>query len=417
MKLRMKVGANKLHILKIVHQISFYLFTLGIILLPFYYKIAHVPFIIVFPLVLFCFFYDKNKSIRFDYFAKIILFSIIAYILLKIFGIFYSQNLNEGLHHLEQLSALIYISGAIAFYDFKAYQIQFLKITFIYSVVLGCVFLFIYSFRETDEYVTISKYTYTNLGAFNHPSYYTLLLNSALFLSIYKNWNLLNCKQIVFNILIILFLIVFVLLFVSKAGNLVMVFTIIMGLIWATKKQYVKLFYSFVLVSLMGLILIGVYLFSPLNQRVKEGVEKSLKEPDKVYTKEMSSTETRKFIWKASFNKIKQNPLLGHGTGSFKQALFDKPNGEKFEFNAHNQFLEDWLENGVFTLFFLIVWLFLLGWIHIKNHCFLALFLLVQIFLNLGVETMLSRLAGMQYITIITGFTIHYLNNKGLYND
>ncbi len=413
----MRVGINKLYILKIVHQISFYLITLGIILLPFYYKIAHVPFIVAFPFVLFNYIKEYNKSKHYDYSLKFIIFSILAYIVIKIFGISYSQNLNEGLHHLEQLLALIYISGTIAFYNFTGKQIQLIKNIFIYSVVLGCVFLFIYSFRETDEYVTISKYTYTNLGAFNHPSYYTFLLNSALFLTIYKNWNLLNRKQLFFNILIILFLIVFVLLFVSKAGNIVMVVTIVTGLIWATKKQYIKLVYSFVVFCLMGLILIGVYMLSPLSQRVKEGVENTLKEPDREYTKEMRSTETRKFIWKASFDKIKEKPVLGYGTGSFKNILFDNPNGEEFVFNAHNQFIEDCLENGIFALIFLMIWLFLLGWIHVKSHWYLAFFLLVNIFLNFGVETMLSRLAGMQFITIITGFTIHYLNNKSLYND
>jgi hypothetical protein len=30
---------------------------------------------------------------------------------------------------------------------------------------------------------------------------------------------------------------------------------------------------------------------------------------------------------------------------------------------------------------------------------------------------MLSRLAGVQYITIITGFTLHYLQNKDIYHE
>lgn len=417
MKLWMKVGINKFYVLKIVHQISFYLILAGIILLPFYYKIAHVPFIVAFPLVVFDFFKEKNKTFNLHKFTAVIFVSILGYVLLKISGIIYSVNLNEGLHHLEQLLSLIYISCTIAFFDFSSKQILLVKNSFIYSVVLGCVFLFIYSFRETDEYVTISKYTYTNLSAFNHPSYYTLLLNTALFLTICKKWNILSRNQIISNILIVLFLLVFILLFVSKAGNLVMIFTVIAGLVWLTKKQYVKPFYSFVFVFLMGVVLMGVYTFSPLNQRVKEGVEKTLDEPDKVFTKEMSSTETRKFIWKAGLDKIKEKPLIGYGTGSFKTVLFDNPNDEEFVFNAHNQFLEDWIENGIFALIFLSIWLFLVGGIHFQTNWYLALFLIVHIFLNLGVETMLNRLAGMQYISIVTGFTLHYLQNKKVYHE
>ena len=417
MKLWMKVGINKFYVLKIVHQISFYLILAGIILLPFYYKIAHVPFIVAFPLVVFEFFNEKNKTFTLHKFTAFILVSILGYVLLKISGISYSANLKEGLHHLEQLLALIYISGTIALFDFSAKQIQLIKNSFIYSVVLGCVFLFIYSFRETDEYVTISKYTYTNLSAFNHPSYFTLLLNSALFLSIYKKWNLLNRFQIISNILIVLFLLVFILLFVSKAGNLVMIFTVIAGLVWFTKKQYIKPFYSFIIVFLAGVFLVVLYVFSPLNQRVREGIEKTLDEPSNVYTNKMTSTETRKFIWNASLDKIKEKPLLGYGTGSFTKNLFDNPSGEEFYFNAHNQFLEDWFENGIFALIFLSIWLFLVGGIHFQTNWYLALFLIVHIFLNLGVETMLSRLAGMQYISIVTGFTLHYLQNKKVYHE
>ena len=248
-------------------------------------------------------------------------------------------------------------------------------------------YLFI-AFRETDEYISISKYTYINLSAFNHPSYYTLLLNSALFFSIYKKWNKLSRFQIINNILIVLFLLVFILLFVSKAGNLVMIFTVIAGLVWLTKKQYVKPFYSFVIVFLAGVFLVGLYVFSPLNQRVKEGIEKTLDEPSKVFTNKMTSTETRKFIWKASLDKIKEKPLIGYGTGSFKTVLFDNPNGEEFVLNAHNQFLEDWIENGIFALIFLSIWLFLVGGIHFQTNWYLALFLIVHIILNLGVETM-----------------------------
>jgi O-antigen ligase len=385
--------------------------------LPFYYKIAHVPFIVAFPLVVFEFYKKKYKSFKLQKITSFILISILGYLLLKISGIFYSVNIKEGLHHLELLLALVYISSTIFLYNFSAKQIQILINFFSYSVIAGCVFLYIYSFRETDEYVTITKYTYTNLGAFNHPSYYTLLLNSALFLNFYKKWNNFNVYQIIYNVLIIVFLMVFIILFVSKAGNLVMITTLLLGLFWLIQKKYIKPFYSLLILFLLGLILVGAYVYSPINQRVREGVKKTLEDPDKEYTKEMTSTETRKFIWIASLKKIMQKPFTGFGTGSFKKVLFDDSKSEDFKFNAHNQFLEDWFENGIFALIFLSLWLILLGGIHIQSNWFLALFLIVNIFLNLGVETMLSRLAGVQYITIITGFTLHYLQNKDIYHE
>lgn len=403
--------------MKIIEQISFYLILSGIVLFSFYYKLAHIPFILAFPIVVYLKIKkNKNSNSKLNFSSLFLLGVLLLLLIVKIIGLNYSINLLRGLHQIELLLSLIYISLTIFIYPFSQNQLNLVKKTFILSVFSGCLFLFIYSFRETDEYVTISKYTYVNLAAFNHPSYYSLLVNSALFLVLYQNWKSLSVKLLFLNIFLAFYFITFTFLLASKAGYLVMFFTIFFGFTWFFQKQFISIFQSLILVLLALSVFIGVFILTPLSKRVKEGVENTIQDSGEKYSKEMGSTETRKYIWQKTWAEIKKNPIKGYGTGSFEDIIF-KEKIEGMTFNAHNQFLEIWFENGVFGFLLLTSWFLFIPLTFLKKYWYLALFLGINIFINFGVETMLSRLAGVLFISILTGFILHYNNNKAIYNE
>ncbi len=60
------------------------------------------------------------------------------------------------------------------------------------------------------------------------------------------------------------------------------------------------------------------------------------------------SVNTRKLIWDAIFDMIKEKPVLGYGTGfdNIRQMLHNVYNIKQP--HAHNIFLEAWVENGIF---------------------------------------------------------------------
>ena len=65
------------------------------------------------------------------------------------------------------------------------------------------------------------------------------------------------------------------------------------------------------------------------------------------------SVNTRKNIWDAVFDMIKQKPVFGYGTGfdNVRQMLHNVYNIKQP--HAHNIFLEVWLENGIFGVILL----------------------------------------------------------------
>src|SRR5690606_20776188 len=68
------------------------------------------------------------------------------------------------------------------------------------------------------------------------------------------------------------------------------------------------------------------------------------------------SLTMRIYFWKAAFHTIKQNSLLGVGTGDMKQALnatydeINSPLSQEWRIRPHNQFLSITLSLGIIGL-------------------------------------------------------------------
>ncbi len=80
-----------------------------------------------------------------------------------------------------------------------------------------------------------------------------------------------------------------------------------------------------------------------------------------LYKAEGNVRDDRYDIWDASIQVIKANPILGHGIGQSENLLQSKflENGKlkpikKGINNAHNQYLQDWMELGMFGLVLLV---------------------------------------------------------------
>lgn len=129
-------------------------------------------------------------------------------------------------------------------------------------------------------------------------------------------------------------------------------------------------------------------------------------------------TTMRIYIWKGSFELIKENPLLGVGQSKVRLLLTDFYKRENIQIatinrlNCHNQFIETWLAVGVFGLVILLVTLIAAikrAWTH-RNWLlfgFLAFYILAFLF-----ESMLNRIAGVVSFTIFYCFFLSYFGNK-----
>jgi O-antigen ligase len=132
--------------------------------------------------------------------------------------------------------------------------------------------------------------------------------------------------------------------------------------------------------------------------------------------------DIRVTIWKSAWEVIKKNPVTGVGTGNASTELKNEfikkgyTEGLYDSLNAHNQFLEIQLENGIIGL---VVFLVLLGYgLHIaisgNNYFLLAYIIMTVIFFIF--ESMLNRLAGVMFFPFFMFLLINYENPKKLHD-
>ena len=160
---------------------------------------------------------------------------------------------------------------------------------------------------------------------------------------------------------------------------------------------------------------IGVTLFAMmlaafvfLNPRIKESVF-NIVEGKMMLNKEVRyGFATRLLSWDAAISLIKERPVFGYGHTATQAALNKKYQEEgyifplKESYNAHNLWLQSWLENGllaIIILFGIFLVLFQKSW---HNPLFLAFVLLLLT--NSLFEGMFNRFSGISFFSFLVCF-------------
>ncbi len=123
--------------------------------------------------------------------------------------------------------------------------------------------------------------------------------------------------------------------------------------------------------------------------------------------------DPRFLIWKSGLKIAKENLLFGVGIGDVRSELVQEykrigeENMAKERFNAHNQFLEVLLENGIIGLTLFISIFILMFYIALsdKNHLFELFILMIFIFFQF--ETVLYRFAGVSFFSLFSFLLIY----------
>ena len=152
------------------------------------------------------------------------------------------------------------------------------------------------------------------------------------------------------------------------------------------------------------------------NERVKS-LFKGFSEEEGI---DLKKSDDRIIIWKSVVYLIGKNPVLGVGIGDVRSELTDEyiRVGEerlgKEKLNAHNQFLEVFLEDGIigFAIFLLIFGLMISIAFKEKNLLY-GLFILMM-FVFFMFETVLYRLAGVAFFSLFSFILPQLSVNKKL---
>jgi O-antigen ligase len=149
------------------------------------------------------------------------------------------------------------------------------------------------------------------------------------------------------------------------------------------------------------------------NERIKYSI-------DDLSEKGVAGTFThdaRYYIWNAAIGVIREHPFAGVGTGNATTELKKEflgrgyTNGYYDNLNAHNQFLEIMLENGIPGILIFISILGYMAYIAVRERNLLLLLFLIMMTVFFMFESLLNRLAGVAFFPFIT-FLFLYMKTE-----
>lgn len=307
---------------------------------------------------------------------------------------------------------------------------------------------FFYSISQDDNY-----FFYEYFSIFHHPTYFSLYLvfsiicllfflenphksliktnittQKNLFVSIF-NENLqnyyignisstrLNSRIRFFCYFLIVFFSIIIFLLSSRAGiiSLFIVFIgkILIELIESKKKIYII---SLIIAIFLGGVFIrynprfGNFFTTLLStcpvQGVSGGSDSSIADLSAI----AGGNQVRIFLWEIGIEIVRENLLLGVGTGDAHKEMNKKFDFYNFNYaktrnlNVHNQFLETFIGIGIFSLSVLLL-IFIIPLIYaIKEKNFLLLFFLIIVGFNFLFESMLNTQAGVVFFAFFYSF-------------
>jgi O-antigen ligase len=196
----------------------------------------------------------------------------------------------------------------------------------------------------------------------------------------------------------------------SRAGILAAIITIPL---YFHFKYHKKLSKWIILVFLLIITVLFVKI-AKTNAKVQSSFEGIFNEK----FNETLENDERLLIWKSAMGVIKQNIFLGVGTGDasaeLKREFLKRGYVKGFyeNLNAHNQFLEILLENGLIGLIFFLSILGYMGYIAISQQNILSGLFILMMIIFFMFETILNRLAGITFFPMFSFLLLHLRNTK-----
>jgi len=332
----------------------------------------------------------------------IITCSLILFWFINVIGLFYSNDLVRGLMRTyDKLPFLVY---PLVFFTLNKDYFTKEKLNHLFKGFLCAttiMLLICWGNALTQYFITGNTYRLYYIyfsHFFGHPSYCALIVCIALCINLYflskpiKNYRWVS--------IILLFLFVTSIYFLqSRSGILVLFFILITSLfyyLYTHKKNYGY--------GVAGIILVLLFAFA-LTQLFSGRIGSYIKATTHEQLQLEKVLGLRNNIWQISYKLAMENKMLGIGTGYHNESYLTDEEMQIIHkntafINAHNQFLQTFLEHGIFGLLILIFFISYSFYFAIKTKNYLLLMLLISICLNMVFESMLERSTGIFTFTL-----------------
>jgi O-antigen ligase len=349
----------------------------------------------------------------------------ILYYLWQVAGLIYTSDIKMGLSNLfGRLSLIIFPVVLILPGEMIKSKIKTLIRVFAISTFVFILFCFLYAFYKSvhlqngiwsfnphpDQYDWLNYFYSTDLTFSQHPTYISMyvLISSFICFESYFDLSVRFLRRIFWLILGILLSISQYFLS-SRAGILTCLILIPLYLI-VKFKQYGKRKYAWIWIVL---VFISILPFIVKNQRVDYFLGRFSQNQTDYVRKE----DPRIKIWKSSFEVARKHMFLGVGIGDVRTQLsleytrIGEDQMARIKYNAHNQFLEVLVENGIIgLLIFVSIFLCMICLAWKDSNLLYFMFILIS-FMFFLFETVLYRLAGVSFFAFFS-FLLIYSNQR-----
>lgn len=350
---------------------------------------------------------------------------IVAFYLLHVLGLLYTNNINRGLINLQVKLTLVLIPF-IVFISSNSINkhLKLITYTFVAGNLLAGIICLVISFSVSFQSgifnpslypgysdwpfmkLLTSGYTHFNysfLSHFIHVNYfsmYLLLATYIIYRELIDKWLILGTGKKVVLFGIISFFLILLLLLQSRAATLSFLIIALIEIIFFLRKPGylgVKVIAFTFFISLIILIVFKSGRFIRVTESMQDFNYEKLREK-----------ELRISLWESSFSQIRLHPLFGVGTGDVKdeynkfyeKRFKEKTNGRYYD--AHNEFLQTAMRlglTGCLALLFLIFWPLIDRNIYRLMPRYVFFFIII-ITVNFSFESMLNRFNGVIFFSL-----------------
>lgn len=340
-------------LVKILHEKAGYgLIFIFLVLLPLSIKFSNLSLIVLtlWSILWYCFTPQVNP---FSKDAKTALGLVLAFYIINIIGVLYSTNLKEAFRHLEVL--LPFVAFPVIFFLTKEvkWKVDRILLCFVASSLFLCLFIWLsIAYNMYINYEHINNYNFFIRSAFSFLSIHIMYAGAYMGTSVLILIDLKD-KTVgsTFKLISLGFLIL-TLIFISSRGPSAYLVIVLAAFYFKRLFQNSKQLILLLISAFFGILLLSQNDFA--RDKIIDTLssvnlinEKALTERGINYHK----SNLRLQFWDSALTKIKENPVVGYGTGDaqlelepeyIKRGLMDY-----LDFNSHNQYLQTLLEQGL----------------------------------------------------------------------
>ncbi|NSW45174.1 MAG: O-antigen ligase family protein [Bacteroidales bacterium] len=369
----------------------------------FIYGIGSIYIAIWFFIAL-CFMFT-HKALSYNIFSPLWM-ALPLFYLVHLFAMLYTHNLKSGWFDLEVKLSLV-ILPFIFYFQHKQLNRQntrFFKWFYTFSILGITVFLIVktaIAFQKTNN---IGLWYYNELSTPYHPTYLAMYVVMAI-VFLYDFLITLNHRFIKLVLFIwILLQLVFIYLLSSKAGILsAIIVLLLMSLHYIVRKRIIliPLIILFIAILFAYVGVFGNFRFKALENTIQT---------TEINVTTTESNAARWLVWQAGLKIAQENWLLGVGTGDIKESLINEydqrgmTGAVEKKLNAHNQFLETLVGQGIVGLLMLLLVFLMPFYRALKTYNLPWLMFIVLTAFNFLFESMLNTQGGVFFFSYFYAF-------------